>query len=194
MTSLDRSPLIFPLDVDSVESAGGWVRRLAAEVRIFKVGLELFSAVGPAAIDGALRAGAGDVFLDAKLHDIPATVEGAARSARDHRVRMLTAHCQGGRAMLEAAVRGAGDAVRVLGVTRLTSLPAGVDEVVEAALLAKSAGCGGVVCSGHEAEAVRKAIGDEMLIVCPGVRPAGSDAGDQVRVMTPRMAMRAGAD
>jgi orotidine-5'-phosphate decarboxylase len=170
------------------------VQRLAGEVGIFKVGLELFLAEGPAAIDAALEAGAGNVFLDAKLHDIPNTVGGAARAARDRGVRMLTAHCQGGGPMLEAAVRGAGDAVCVLGLTRLTSLSAGVDEVVEAARLAKSAGCGGVVCSGHEAEAVRKAIGDEMQIVCPGVRPVGSDAGDQVRVITPHAAMRAGAD
>jgi orotidine-5'-phosphate decarboxylase len=186
--------LIFPLDVDSLEQALPWVERLRGSVGIFKVGLELFSAAGPEAVR-AVRASSGSgVFLDAKLHDIPATVEGAARALRAVAPAMLTAHTSGGKAMLEAAVRGAGPGVLVLGVTRLTSLQATVDEICELARLARDAGCGGIVCSGAEAAAVRKAVGPGLRIVCPGVRPAGGDPGDQARVVTPESAIAAGAD
>jgi orotidine-5'-phosphate decarboxylase len=192
--SSTHNPIVFPLDVPSIDDAREWVRRLSDEVGVFKVGLELFCAAGPEAVRAIADAGAAGVFLDAKLHDIPATVEGAAREACSAGVRMLTAHCQGGVEMLRAAVRGAGDDVCVLGVTRLTSLPASQDEVTQAALQALEAGCGGIVCSPREAAAVREAVGPKLQIVCPGVRPAGSDAGDQVRVMTPGDAIRAGAD
>ena len=100
----------------------------------------------------------------------------------------------GGKAMLEAAVRGAGPEVCVLGVTRLTSLTAGVGEVAELARRAREAGCGGVVCSGGEARAVREAVGPELRIVCPGIRPRGAEAADQVRIVSPREALDAGAD
>ncbi len=186
--------LIFPLDVDSLELALPWVERLRGSVGIFKVGLELFSAAGPEAVRAVRAASGAGVFLDVKLHDIPATVEGAARALRGIGPAMLTVHTSGGKAMLEAAVRGAGPDVRVLGVTRLTSLEASVDEVCELARLAREAGCGGIVCSGAEAAAVRKAVGPKLAIVCPGVRPAGSDAGDQARVVTPTAAIAAGAD
>ena len=186
--------LIFPLDVDSLELALPWVERLRGSVGIFKVGLELFSAAGPEAVRAVRAASGAGVFLDVKLHDIPATVEGAARVLRGIGPAMLTVHTSGGKAMLEAAVRGAGPDVRVLGVTRLTSLEASVDEVCELARLAREAGCGGIVCSGAEAAAVRKAVGPTLSIVCPGVRPAGSDAGDQARVVTPTAAIAAGAD
>lgn len=190
---MDSAPIIFPLDVPRLDDAHAWVERLAGEVGLFKVGLELFSAAGPEAVRSVSEAG-GRVFLDVKLHDIPNTVEGAAREACRAGVRMLTAHCQGGLEMLRAAVRGAGDEVCVLGVTRLTSLPASTLEVVDAARLAAEAGCGGVVCSPLEAAAVREAVGPKLQIVCPGVRPAGAAAGDQVRIMTPGDAIRAGAD
>jgi orotidine-5'-phosphate decarboxylase len=188
-----HDPVIFPLDVPRLDEALDWVRRLQDHVGLFKVGLELFSAAGPEAVRAISDAG-GRVFLDVKLHDIPNTVEGAAREACRSGVRMLTTHCQGGLEMLRAAVRGAGDDVCVLGVTRLTSLPASPGEVVEAARLALEAGCGGVVCSPLEAAAVREAVGPKLQIVCPGVRPAGTDTADQVRVMTPGDAVRAGAD
>jgi orotidine-5'-phosphate decarboxylase len=186
-----RSPLIFALDVPSTDQASGWAERLRGEVGLFKVGLELFSAAGPDAVRAVARVG-GAVFLDVKLHDIPATVEGAARSLAVLEPALVTAHAQGGKAMLEAAVRGLGP--RVLAITRLTSLRASLDEVTEAARCAREAGCRGVVCSGTEAAAVREAVGPDLLIVCPGVRPSGSDAGDQVRVVTPSQAIRAGAD
>ncbi len=186
--------LIFPLDVDSLDLALPWVERLRGCVGIFKVGLELFSAAGPEAVRQVRAAGGSGVFLDVKLHDIPATVEGAARALRAVCPAMLTVHTTGGKAMLEAAVRGAGPGVLVLGVTKLTSLEASVDEVCELARLARESGCGGIVCSGAEAAAVRQAVGPALRIICPGVRPAGADRGDQARVVTPESAIEAGAD
>jgi orotidine-5'-phosphate decarboxylase len=194
MTRPGSDRLIFPLDVDSLEQALPWVERLRGSVGIFKVGLELFSAAGPEAVRAVRAASGAGVFLDAKLHDIPATVEAAARALRATAPAMLTVHAAGGKAMLEAAVRGAGPGVLVLGVTRLTSLHASVEEICELARLAREAGCGGIVCSGAEAEAVRQAVGPGLRIVCPGVRPAGSDPGDQARVVTPASAIAAGAN
>jgi orotidine-5'-phosphate decarboxylase len=186
--------LIFPLDVPSLDAALPWVERLRDYVGVFKVGLELFSAAGPEAVRAVQRAGGAGVFLDVKLHDIPNTVGGAARALRELRPAMLTVHAAGGKAMLEAAVRGAGPGVVVLAVTRLTSLESSIAEVCELARVAREAGCCGVVCSGHEAAAVRDAVGPGLRIVCPGVRLAGDDPGDQARVMTPAEAIAAGAD
>jgi orotidine-5'-phosphate decarboxylase len=186
--------LIFPLDVESLEQALPWVERLRGSVGVFKVGLELFSAAGPEAVRAVRAASGAGVFLDVKLHDIPATVEGAARALASLAPAMLTVHISGGKAMLEAAVRAAGPGVLVLGVTRLTSLEASMEEVCELARLARESGCGGVVCSGAEAAAVRQAVGPALRIVCPGVRPAGGDRGDQARVVTPGAAIEAGAD
>jgi orotidine-5'-phosphate decarboxylase len=194
MTRPGSDRLIFPLDVDSLELALPWVERLHGCVGVFKVGLELFSAAGPEAVRAVSRASGAGVFLDLKLHDIPATVERAARALRTVAPAMLTVHGAGGKAMLEAAVRAAGPNVLVLGVTRLTSLHASVDEICELARLAREAGCAGVVCSGAEAAAVRQAVGPGLRIVCPGVRPSGSDPGDQARVVTPEAAIAAGAD
>ena len=193
MSAPAANPLIFALDVPDLVEAESWVRRLREHVGMFKVGLELFTAAGPEAVRTVTRGG-GAVFLDLKLHDIPNTVRGAARSLRPLAPAMLTAHAQGGKAMLEAAVEGAGEGVCVLALTRLTSLPADLDEVTEAARCAREAGCGGVVCAGVEAAAVRSAVGPGLRIVCPGVRPSGSDAADHVRVSTPAEALRGGAD
>ncbi len=186
--------LILPLDVDSLAQALPWVARLRGCVGIFKVGLELFSAAGPEAVRAVRDASGAGVFLDVKLHDIPATVEGAARALRGLGPAMLTVHTSGGKAMLEAAVRGAGPDVLVLGVTKLTSLHASIDEICDLAGQARDAGCGGIVCSGAEAAAVRRAVGPALRIVCPGVRPIGGDAGDQARVVTATAAIEAGAD
>ena len=186
--------LIFPLDVESLEQALPLVERLRGTVGVFKVGLELFSAAGPDAVRAVRAAGATRIFLDVKLHDIPATVEGSARALRALAPTFLTVHAAGGKAMLEGAVRALGPDTCVLAITRLTSLSASVDEVCELARVAREAGCGGVVCSGAEAAAVRQAVGPSLAIVCPGVRPAGGDPGDQARVVTPEGAIRAGAD
>jgi orotidine-5'-phosphate decarboxylase len=171
---------------------------------MLKVGLELFAAGGPAAVRSAAALGR-PVFLDLKLHDIPNTVEGAARSAAASGASLLTVHASGGEAMVRAAVRGAGGRLRVLAVTVLTSLDDAVlaavglagpteEAVVRLARLAVAAGADGVVCSPREVAAVRAAVGPGPLLVVPGVRPAGSARGDQVRVATPGEAVRAGAD
>lgn len=193
MSAPPTNPLIFALDVPNLAEALRWVELLREHVGLFKVGLELFSAEGPEAVRAVTRAG-GRVFLDVKLHDIPNTVAGAARTLRELDPAMLTVHAQGGKAMLEAAVVAAGKRVCVLALTRLTSLDAPVEEVTAAARDAREAGCGGVVCSGTEAAAVREAVGPDLVIVCPGVRVAGSQPDDQVRVATPEQARRDGAD
>jgi orotidine-5'-phosphate decarboxylase len=195
MTLAGRDRLIFALDVPTLDEARAWVDRLAPHVGLFKIGLELFAAAGPEAVRAVAREEGPGLFLDLKLHDIPATVAGAVRAVRRlGGVRMLTVHVDGGREMLEAAVESAGEEICILGVTRLTSLAAAPEEVAELALRAREAGCGGVVCSGAEVAAVRAAVGKRLRLVCPGVRPAGSAPGDQTRVITPREAIRAGAD
>jgi orotidine-5'-phosphate decarboxylase len=173
-------------------------------VGLLKVGLELFAAEGPAAVRAAAALGR-PVFLDLKLHDIPNTVEGAARSAARTGASLLTVHASGGAEMIRAAVRGAGPGVGILAVTVLTSLgPKALDEVglagpaeaavVRLARLAVEAGARGLVCSPLEVAAVRAAVGPGPLLVVPGVRPVGAARGDQARVATPEEAVRAGAD
>jgi orotidine-5'-phosphate decarboxylase len=192
------------LDFPSLLAAEPFARAVAPHVGMLKVGLELFAAEGPAAVR-AIAALGRPVFLDLKLHDIPNTVEGAARRAAATGAKLLTVHAAGGGAMVAAAVRGAGPEVRVLAVTVLTSLDAAaLDEiglvgppeaaVVRLAKLAVEAGAGGIVCSPQEVGAVRAAVGAGPLLVVPGVRPAGAAAGDQSRVATPSAAVRAGAD
>jgi orotidine-5'-phosphate decarboxylase len=181
-----------------------FARAVAPHVGMLKVGLELFAAEGPAAVRAAVALGR-PAFLDLKLHDIPNTVEGAARSAARSGAALLTVHAAGGAEMVRAAVRGAGPGVRVLAVTVLTSLDAAGLEaigllgpaesaVVRLARLAVGAGAGGLVCSPHEVAAVRAAVGPGPLLVVPGVRPPGAEKGDQARVATPAEAVRAGAD
>jgi orotidine-5'-phosphate decarboxylase len=193
MQDLARSRLIFALDVPEPADADDWVGRLAPWFGMFKVGVELVTAGGPDVVRRVVERADADVFLDLKLHDIPTTVERAARAASRLGIRMLTVHVGGGRPMLEAAVRGAGGGVCILGVTQLTSSAASAEGVVELARVACESGCGGVVCAGTEARAVRDAVGPEVRIVCPGVRPAGTEHGDQVRIVTPGEALRAGA-
>jgi orotidine-5'-phosphate decarboxylase len=187
-----RERLIFALDVPEWSEAEGWVERLAPYFGTFKVGLELFIGAGPDAVRRLADRGL-SIFLDLKLHDIPTTVERAARAAGGLGVRMLTVHAAGGPEMLAAAARGAGSKLCVLGVTRLTSDEAEPAEVVRLARLAVASGCGGVVCAGREASEVRGALGTGAAVVCPGTRPRGVDAGDQRRVVTPEEALRAGA-
>jgi orotidine-5'-phosphate decarboxylase len=192
------------LDFPSWREAEPFARRIAPAVGMLKVGLELFAAEGPGAVRAAAALGL-PVFLDLKLHDIPNTVEGAARSAAASGASLLTVHASGGAAMVRAAVSGAGGGLRVLAVTVLTSLDAaalrtvGLEGPPEAAVvrlarLAVEAGAGGLVCSPREVRAVRAAVGPAPLLVVPGVRPPGAAAGDQARVATPAEAVAAGAD
>ncbi len=202
MTARDR--LIFALDVDSAAEAESLVRLLGPEVGVFKVGLELFISAGPAVISRLKNAGARAIFLDLKLHDIPATMRGAARAAAGLGVDLMTCHAE------QAKIFDGMDlgSTKLLGVTVLTSLgpgdlaalgyPPELQDpqalVMKRAGLALAAGCHGVVCSGKEAAAMRALLGPEALIVCPGIRLAGEAGGDdQKRVMTPDKAVAAGA-
>ena len=173
-------------------------------VGLLKVGLEAYVRWGPRAVETA-RAHARGVFLDLKLHDIPNTVAGAVGAARELGVDLLTVHAGGATPMLQAAVEAARGEVRLLAVTLLThldeaalaelDLPGEVEpRVVRWAELAQRAGCAGVVCSPRETAAVRQRVPPPFLLVNPGVRPSGSEAGDQRRVTTPAAALAAGAD
>lgn len=197
--------LIVALDVPNPEQAVGLVDVLRESVGMFKVGSQLFSAAGPDFVR-ALTSDGHKVFLDLKYHDIPNTVAGAVSSAARTGASLIDVHGLGGKAMLEAAV-GALPAIgaRLLAITILTShtvedlaelgLEGPIPEhVLRLALLARSAGVDGVVASPHEVAPIRAACGPEFLIVTPGVRPAGSRAGDQARLATPRAAIEAGAD
>jgi orotidine-5'-phosphate decarboxylase len=202
MASSDR--ICAALDFPSWAQAEPFARAIAPAIGMLKVGLEMFAAEGPPAVRAAAALGR-PVFLDLKLHDIPNTVEGAARSAAASGASLLTVHASGGAEMVRAAVRGAGGKLRVLAVTVLTSLDAealravGLEGPPEAAVvrlarLAVGAGAGGLVCSPHEVRAVRAAVGPAPLLVVPGVRPPGAAKGDQARVATPSEAVAAGAD
>jgi orotidine-5'-phosphate decarboxylase len=209
MTPSNADRIIIALDVQTKEDGLALVSRLK-DARTFKVGLELFTAEGPA-LFRKLRALRKDIFLDLKLHDIPNTVAGAVRSAIKHGVQMMTIHTSGGREMMaraaEAAKASAGQGPKpiLLGVTILTSLKGadleevgmGADvasQVLRLAGLAKSAGLDGVVCSPQEIEVLRKEYGRELLIVTPGIRPVWAAAQDQKRIMTPAEAVGKGAD
>ena len=196
---------IVALDVPGTAQAAALTARLGPACDYVKVGLELFTAAGPPVVRAMLGEGR-DVFLDLKLHDIPNTVRGAAKSAAAAGAALLTVHAAGGRAMIEAAVEGAGTRCGVLAVTVLTSLDRAtlgnawgrtVDdltaEVLRLAELARSAGAHGIVCGGGEAAAVRERFGSALALLVPGIRRAGGSADDQARVVTPAAAVAAGA-
>lgn len=185
-----RPPVIVALDTADPHRLAKLAAALGPEVGGLKVGLEAYTAIGPDAVRAV--APHAPVFLDLKLHDIPNTVAGAAAAVADLGVELLTVHASGGAAMIEAAVRAA-PGVKILGVTVLTSLP-DAEQVPRLAKLAVEAGAAGVVCAGPDLPAVRAAIGPGPLVVVPGIRPDGRAAQDQARTMTPRDALRAGAD
>jgi len=201
-----RDRLIVALDVDA-DRLDPLVAALHG-VPTLKVGMEAFYRDG-AGLVRSLRERGHEVFLDLKLHDIPNTVERAARVVAGLGVRYLTIHASGGPEMMAAAVRGAaagGPETRILAVTLLTSLrgdelpgvwdaatPAD-EKVRRLALLSREAGCHGVVASPREAASLRGALGPGSVIVCPGIRPPGADRGDQQRTATPGDATRDGAD
>jgi len=196
--------LIVALDVPTAEDALRLVDRLAGRVGLFKVGSQLFTAAGPEVVR-AIVARNQKVFLDLKYHDIPNTVGAAVKSAAGLGVSLLTLHGLGGRAMLEAAARARAGGVRLLAVTVLTSHDEASladigfarplsDSVRRLARLARDAGIDGVVASPHEVGLIREACGKGFLIVIPGIRPAGAQAGDQARLATPAAALSAGAD
>ena len=207
-----RSRLVFALDIDGPEEALDVARELAGELRWIKVATRLYTRAGSALIAQLHELGF-QVFLDLKFHDIPDQVFGACRAAGRLGVGLLTVHSVGGRAMLEAAAKGAAEGAAeaghrsptVLAVTVLTSLDAadladiGVTRTVEEqvlalARLAQQAGCGGVVASPKELPLLRSALPAPFGILTPGIRPTGAAVGDQKRVMTPAQAVSLGAD
>jgi orotidine-5'-phosphate decarboxylase len=206
-----RDYLIFALDVPSADDARRYIRMLGGRVGLFKVGLELFVRDGRRVIDDIREAGDTGIFLDLKLHDIPATVFRAMKNIAGMGVRLTTVHCAGQKDMLRAAADGAGGRVGVLGVTVLTSVTA--EDVREAgfadpytedvsllvarrAAVAAECGLDGVVCSPRELTVVRERQGRDFIAVTPGIRlSGGAVAGDdQRRVMTPAEAVTNGAD
>jgi orotidine-5'-phosphate decarboxylase len=199
-----QAPIAVALDAPDLETAARWAGLVTPHVSTVKVGLELYLRYGPSAVASIRGASAVQVFLDLKLHDIPATVAGAARAVARLRPAMLTVHAAAGAAAISAAADAAPD-TRIVAVTVLTSLgeadleqmglagPA-IDAARRLAALAVGAGARGIVCSPREVSAVRAEVGADILLVTPGVRPAGADVHDQARVATPEEALRSGAD
>lgn len=206
-----RERLIVALDVDGVEAAIDMARAVGPYVGAVKVGLELVHAAGFEVFDRLRDAGVSRIFYDCKLHDIPNTVAGAARAIAKRRVWMMNVHACGGSRMVQSAAVALRDAVHgdhppiLVAVTLLTSIS--VEElyrelrvgltpenyVVDLAKMARMAGARGVVASPQEVKAIRDACGPDFVIVTPGIRPDGAEAGDQRRTATPGEAIRAGA-
>jgi orotidine-5'-phosphate decarboxylase len=203
MNSPVADKIIIALDVATQEEARALMGLLAREVGAFKIGLQRYTADGPDLVRAA--ASFGPVFLDLKLHDIPNTVAKAVESADRLGVRMLTLHLSGGGEMIRAAVAARKSKMLLLGVTVLTSSNDGTleetgvssttaDQVLRLARLGVANGIDGLVASPQEARMLRQEFGDRIKIVTPGIRPVGSETGDQKRIASPREAVDAGAD
>jgi len=208
-----RTPHLYcALDTVDLAQATEWAESLVGTIDGVKLGLEFFCAHGPAGVK-AIQSFGLPIFLDLKLHDIPNTVAGALRAVAPLGVRLITLHAPGGAAMMQAAADaiqlGASSAgvapASIIGVTVLTSLgdedlaatgqigPA-ADQVKRLAELSMASGLDGIVCSPHEAAAMRALLGPNALLITPGIRPSFASAGDQKRIMTPAQAVQAGAD
>jgi orotidine-5'-phosphate decarboxylase len=199
-----QAPVAVALDAPDIDVAAHWATLVTPYVSTVKIGLELYLRYGPTVV-ATVRGGSGvQVFLDLKLHDIPNTVAGAARAVAKLRPEILTVHAAGGADMIKAAVQASPETL-VAGVTLLTSIGGkdladlGVggsvsDAVRRMAALAVSAGARGLVCSPQEVAAVRAEVGPDILLITPGIRPAGFTSDDQARIATPVEALKAGAD
>ena len=205
MSSTAKEKIIIAVDAADSAAAFKLIDPLAAEGCIFKIGLQLFTAEGPAFVR-EIRSRGAKVFLDLKFHDIPNTAKEAVRSAVALGVEMTTIHLAGGPSMVAESVKAAeGAGTLVLGVTVLTSLSdadlnqigvphSAAQQVMQLAAMGVASGLRGVVASPLEIAILREKFGRSLTIVTPGVRPAGSDMGDQHRVLTPGQAIRLGAD
>ena len=204
---MDNKRVIVPLDFADADAALAMAARLDAKLCRVKVGKELFVAAGPAVV-ARLQERGFDVFLDLKFHDIPNTVAGACRSAARLGVWMVNVHASGGEAMLRAAreaIEGVARPPMLVAVTILTSLAEGdlqrvgyagslMENVERLARLTRACGLDGVVCSALEAPIIRKATGEDFTLVTPGIRLESGDVHDQARIVTPREAVRLGAN
>ena len=201
-----HNPIFAALDTPDLPRALEIAEAIRPHVGGLKVGLEFITALGPDAVKEVVKQGL-PVFADVKFHDIPNTVAGASKAIAALGASIFNVHTSGGEAMMRAAVeagRSVDPKITIIGVTVLTSMDDSDldavgqhkpvrDQVVRLAELAKKSGLDGVVCSAHEIETLRKALGTDFLLVVPGIRPAGSDLADQKRVMTPSEATKAGA-
>ena len=203
--------IIFPLDLPDYNQAMHYVALLKGHVGLFKVGLELFISQGPKILESIREAGGAGIFLDLKLHDIPATVQRAFMAASRHGPEFVTVHCDEGGDTLKSVAENNPGGTRILAITVLTSLnqknlsQLGYREeyagdlsrlVLLKARTAREAGCHGVVCSGHEVARVKRELGSDLIAVTPGIRPEWSIVGqdDQKRIVTPKIAVERGAD
>lgn len=199
-----KAPIAVALDAPDAETAARWAQAVTPHVAVVKVGLELFCRTGPSIVQSVRGASGTGLFLDLKLHDIPNTVAGAARSVARLKPTYLTVHAVGGAAMVRAAVEAA-PGVTIAAVTVLTSADdatladvglAGpsLDAVRRLSVLSVGAGARALVCSPREVAAVRAEVGPDIALITPGVRPAGAASDDQARVATPEQALADGAD
>ena len=200
---MTKAPIAVALDGKDLATISMWASAVAPHVSTLKVGLETYLRDGDAAIS-AVRATDCALFLDLKLHDIPNTVAGAARSVARFRPDFLTVHALGGAAMISAAAEAL-PGTHITAVTILTSMDAAglqsigiqdtpLDAAVRLALLAVAAGAQAIVCSPLEVAAIRAVVSGDIVLITPGVRPLGADAGDQKRIATPQQALADGAD
>lgn len=201
---MSKAPIAVALDAPDLATAREWASAVAPHVQVVKVGLEVFLRDGHDAVHVAREASGCDIFLDVKLHDIPATVAGAAHAVAKLVPKYLTVHASGGQDMVKAAVEALPDTY-VTAVTILTSLSqdqlvamgwngSAQDIVKRLASQSVAAGARAIVCSPQEVAAVRAEVGPDTVLITPGVRPAGSDAGDQKRIATPEQALSDGAN
>jgi len=202
---MSKAPIILAVDTPEIATAIEWVKATQDHVSVYKLGLEFFLTFGSDGVKAIKDVTDSDIFLDLKLHDIPHTVSGAAKAVSHLAPRFLTVHASGGNAMINAAVE-ASPQTHVTGVTILTSLSENdvseigfkdnaLNSAVGLAKIAVAAGAGAIVCSPLEIVAIRRAVGMGPIIITPGVRPANSSGSDdQVRTMTPKAAIEAGAN
>ena len=198
------APIAVALDAPDLETAARWADLVTPHVSTVKIGLELYLRYGPAVVASIRGASGVRIFLDLKLHDIPATVAGAARAVARLRPDIVTVHASAGAEVIRAAVQAAPETM-IAGVTVLTSLGSAdlesiglrgpvPDAVRRLAVLAVGAGARALVCSPREVAAVRAEVGPAIKLITPGVRPAGADRNDQARIATPEEALREGSD
>ena len=212
VSAITSNPVFCAIDTPDLAKAEQLVRSLDGAAGGIKLGKEFFTTHGPAGVNQVREAAGIPLFLDLKFHDIPNTVAGAVKAACRMQPYMMTIHAGGGPAMIKAAAEAAAAGAAEHGVTRpliiavtvLTSLDeedlnaVGVDaspsdQARRLAALAKENGADGIVCSPHEIEALRQDLGPDFVLVVPGIRPAGADAADQKRIMTPGQAVSLGA-
>lgn len=200
-----KAPIVLAIDTSDLEIALNWVKATEGLISVYKLGLEFFLTFGNEGVRAIADQTQSDIFLDLKLHDIPHTVSGAARAIATLRPKYVTVHASGGSAMIAAAVEAL-PSTFVTGVTILTSLSENdvvaigfkspvLDSAIGLAKVAVAGGARAIVCSPLEILAIRQSVGDEVVIITPGVRPSDSTVNDdQIRTMTPREAIDRGAN